>query len=168
MNGDVEEARVRADAGGEDHPTLFPLAEIAAPRRAPQEVCRGIGLNWLAAVELFEKGWLSFDPGEVSKLSPPQAAELSFLGALIAAGCDRNLLGQLLAGLRKPYAYRMDRLYYDWPTRAWRLLPGRRRLEERFEHWLDALVDGGEVEKLEAVRASVERALRELSRLAPW
>ena len=35
------------------------------------------------------------------------------------------MLAILLDGLSRPYAYDAARLYYDWATRCWRLLPSR-------------------------------------------
>ena len=107
MNAYAE--RVRVDGGDLDqHPTLFDVGEHAGESQTPRGVCRRIGLNWLAAEELHRSGHLSFDPNKVDTLNTAQEAELVFLGCLTAAGCGAAMLELLLAGLRKPYAYRIS------------------------------------------------------------
>jgi hypothetical protein len=164
---DVEQARVSVEVG-EPHPTLFPVSAYPAPLLSTRDACKAAGLNWLAAQKLHETGWLSFDPAAVPELTPPQQAELRFLGALVAAGCDEGQLRQMLAGLRKPYAYRVDRICYDWEDRVWRLLPREGELKEKFERWLDELVEWCELDKLERLRDRIEEAIREVRRWSLW
>src|SRR3954471_9021936 len=77
----------------------------------PRAVCGEMGLNWWAAIKLYEDGWLSFCPEETSRLDEAQEAELRFVGSLVMAGCDRPMLTSLLDGLPKPYTYQGTRLY---------------------------------------------------------
>ena len=91
--------------------------------QSPRQVCEHLGLNWWAATQLHLAGVLSFNPEVVETLDERQEVELRFVGALIAAGCDNAMLARLLANLEKPYCYRPDRVYYDWTTQSWRLLP---------------------------------------------
>jgi hypothetical protein len=167
MDPDVERARVPADDGS-PHPTLFPLSDYSPPPRSARAVCKEVGLNWLAAVQLHEAGWLSFNPKEVTELNAAQEAELAFLGTLVAGGCDEILLPEVLSTLRKPYAYRMDSLYYDWQAQCWHRLPQTEERRAAFEGWLDQLVDDGNIEMLERLQHSIEHALRELRRCMPW
>ena len=167
MDGDVEKARVSPESH-EGQSTLFPLSECSRPPVSSRDLCVRVGLNWLAAVKLYQDGWLSFDPESTPQLTPSQEAELGFLGRLVAAGCDEGLLKQMLTGLRKPYAYRLDRLHYDWETRSWELLAGRMEARQRFEHWIETLVDSGQVATLESLRASVDRCIREVGRASLW
>src|SRR6185369_16731173 len=104
------------------------MARVVAPQQllfatSPRAACQDLGLNWWAAIKLYEDGWLSFSPTNTPKLDEAQEAELRFVGSLVIAGCDRNMLAVLLGALSKPYAYDAKRLYYDWFTRSWRLLP---------------------------------------------
>ena len=167
MDTDVEAARVRDDAGGE-HPTLFPMAEVLAVRPSPRSVCEALGLNWLAAQHLYQRKRLSFDPAAVASVTPAQEAELAFLGTLVTGGCDEGLLSKMLGGLRRPYAYRLDRLYYDWQKQCWQPLPRAEDYRERFEHWLDELVEHGEGARLESIGHSVRSAIRTLRSAMPW
>jgi len=167
VNNDVECARVSVETNGAES-TLFPLHVFSTPPRSPRELCSDLGLNWLAAIKLYEDGWLSFDPATLRKLDAAHEAELRFLGKLVVAGCDENLLTRILAGLRKPYAYRIDRLYYDWESRSWESLPNNRNMAEQFEAWLKRLVDSGEMAMLDRMRVQLADSIRELRSLAQW
>jgi len=158
MTMDIEKARVRT-AGDEDHPTLFPLTDFSYPPRSPQALCKRLGLNWMTAVNFYKETWLSFDPETTEKLSPAQEAELVLLGSLVTAGCDGNVLTFLLSGLQKPYAYRLDRLYYDWANRCWRLLEDVDDLEGKFDEWIGEIVAWHELDRLERIRDRVESAI---------
>ena len=94
---DPQTARVSAD-----QQLLFPAN--------PRAVCQEMGLNWWAALKLHEDGWLSFAPANTTRLDEAQEAELRFVGSLVVAGCDRNMLSTLLAGLPKPYAFPVNKL----------------------------------------------------------
>src|SRR6266403_1057733 len=111
------------------------MARVAAAQQLlfpthPRAVCDSLGLNWWAALKLHEEGWLSFNPAETERLDEAQEAELRFVGSLVLAGCDGGMLRILLGGLSKPYAYRSNRLYYDWAARSWRLFPDPREDQE--------------------------------------
>ncbi len=167
MDNYAEIARVHPD-GREGQSMLFPLNEFTRKSLTPAELCASINLNWMAAETLFQEGWLSFDPATARELNPAQEAELRFLGRLIVAGCHTSLLKQLLASLRRPYAYRLDQLYYDWEAGEWKLLPSSPHLREKFEEWINDMVDSGQLSALEDVRASVDNSIRELRRYSRW
>lgn len=88
-----------------------------------QEICRMIGLEWAVAVKLAAERYLSFNPQEAARLDDVQAAELLFVGALAAHGCDNRLLDTFLATLKKPYCYEHQRIAYDWRHRRWFEIP---------------------------------------------
>jgi hypothetical protein len=118
----------------------------------PRAVCEQMGLNWWAALKLHEAGWLSFAPANTTRLDEAQEAELRFIGSLVIAGCDRGMLAILLDGLPKPYSYDAARLYYDWSTRRWRLLPDPHAHPEAiFTDWLEALVENGDINSLTGI-----------------
>ena len=86
------------------------------------------------------------------RLDERQEAELRFVGSLVLAGCDRSMLTNLLSTLPKPYAYHGSRLYYDWATRHWRLLPDpRANREAQFTDWLDSLVENQDIGSLTGI-----------------
>src|SRR2546421_10920372 len=144
---ELQMARVSAD-----QQSLFPAS--------PRAVCQEIGLNWWAANKLHEDGWLSFPPARTSSLDEAQEAELRFVGSLVIAGCDRSMLAVLLGGLPKPYAYDVKRLYYDWFTRSWHLLPDSQANPETvFIEWLETLVQGGDISTLSGIGELAQDAL---------
>jgi hypothetical protein len=164
MDSRVESAKVQRDSQ-EAQTTLFPMSDFSHRPVSPRALCAGIDLNWMSAVRLFENGWLSFDPATVLALNPSQEAELRFLGGLVVGGCEENLLRHLLAGLIKPYSYRLDRLYYDWESLSWQLSPNAPECESQFEAWVEQLVDAGQMPMLESLRATADRAIADLRRL---
>jgi hypothetical protein len=74
----------------------------------------------------------------------------------------------LLGGLPRPYAYDVNRLYYDWFTRAWRLLPDAQANPEAiFTDWLDNLVQSGDVSTLTGIGELAHDALARVHRPSP-
>ena len=147
METDVSTARVTRAQG-----LLFPPA--------PREVCNRIGLNWLAALKLHEAGWLSFDPQRFDQLEENQESELVFVGSLVAGGCDESMLKQMLAGLEKPYQYRLHRIYFDWQGGQWRLLPVVKDSDpdEIFTNWIEELMESGDIDKILELKDSIAEA----------
>jgi len=134
----------------------------------PRAVCDSLGLNWWAALKLHEEGWLSFNPAETERLDEAQEAELRFVGSLVLAGCDGGMLRILLGGLSKPYAYRSNRLYYDWAARSWRLLPDPREDQEAaFTDWLDTLVENEDMGSLAGILELANDALSRVRAESP-
>ncbi len=132
---------------------------------SPRDLCRKTGLNWLAALWLYEQGFLSFDPATAKTLQEEKEAELLFLGSLVSAGCDEQMLKHLLRGLEKPYQYQLNMIYYDWTAQAWRLIP---RLEsfdrdELVQEWLDELSEEGDIETLRSIEGSLQAAIKAAS-----
>jgi hypothetical protein len=141
------------------------LARVSAAQQllfpaGPRVVCDELGLNWWAVLKLHEDGWLSFSPENTPRLDEAQEAELRFVGSLVIAGCDSNMLGVLLKGLAKPYAYDIKRLYFDWTARRWRLLPDfHSDVEAAFTDWLEVLVQKGDVGSITGIGELAEDAL---------
>ncbi|HSU53582.1 MAG TPA: hypothetical protein VLT36_05955 [Candidatus Dormibacteraeota bacterium] len=127
----------------------------------PRAVCHEVGLNWWAALKLFEDGWLSFSPEDTQHLEEAQERELRFVASLVLAGCDRPMLASLLSGLPKPYAQHATNLYYDWLTRHWRPLPDSHP-EAAFTAWLDSLVESRDFNSLSGILELTNDALSRL------
>lgn len=148
-------------------------ARVAAAQQllfpaSPQVICEELGLNWWAVLKLYEDGWLSFAPEHTLHLDEAQEAELRFIGSLVLAGCDRNMLTVLLASLAKPYAYDLRRLYFDWSTHSWRLLPDpRAHPEAAFTDWLELLVQTGDIASLTGIVELAHDALSRVRHQAP-
>ena len=125
-------------------PRISGIQGLLVPK-TPRELCREIGLNWWAAVQLFKDGWLSFDPEGVGKLDDGQEAELRFVGAFIANDCPPLVIEDLLSGLRKPFCYRHSDIYYDWSSREWKAIPKVQDAEDAFNELVDRLKDEEDV-----------------------
>jgi hypothetical protein len=149
------------------------MARVAAAQQLlfptnPRVICDELGLNWWAALKLYEEGWLSYSPEHASRLDEAQEAELRFIGTLVTAGCDRDMLRVLLAGLPKPYAYELKRLYFDWHSRRWRLLPDSRSYPEAaFTDWLELLVQTRDVGSLTGIVELTQDALARVRHSQP-
>ncbi len=146
------------------------VARVAAEQQLlfptnPRAVCEEIGLNWWAALRLHEDGWLSFPPDSTQLLNEAQEAELRFIGSLVVAGCDREMLEVLLARLPRPYTYDLQRLYFDWVTRRWRVLPDPQLYPEAaFTDWLERLVQTRDVNSLSGIGELAQDALSRVRR----
>jgi hypothetical protein len=126
----------------------------------PRSVCQEIGLNWWAAIKLFEDGWLSFSPESPARLDEAQECELRFVGALVVAGCDRNIMVSLLATLPKPYSYKLNKLFFDWQERRWRLLPETHPHPETvFTDWLELLTQRRDLGSLSGILELTQDAI---------
>lgn len=131
---------------------------------SPRAICDEIGLNWWAAVKLYDDGWLTFSPDLIARLDEAQEAELRFLGTLVAAGCDRRMLVTLLRGLTRPYSYDLHRLYFDWSVQSWRMLPdSQAHPESCFTDWLESLVQDKDVSTLTGIIELTHDALSKVS-----
>jgi hypothetical protein len=146
----------------EDNPQTARVAaaqQLLFPANS-RALCGELGLNWWAVLKLYEDGWLSFSPENTPHLDEAQEAELRFIGSLVVAGCDRNMLTALLSGLARPYAYDLKRLYFDWASRCWRLLPDpRAHPEAAFTDWLETLVQKRDVGSLAGIGELARDAL---------
>jgi hypothetical protein len=127
----------------------------------PREVCYEIGLNWLAALRLRDSGWLSFDLEGKTVLTEPEENELRFIGVLVAFGLDESQLGMILKGLRKPYRYVIERMYFDFQAKMWRLIPRSPDIGKICE-LIDLLKQEGEIDDLRSLYEQIAEALEEM------
>lgn len=138
---------------------VSPAQQLLLPA-TPRAICEEIGLNFWAALKLYEEGWLSFSPETTLHIDEAQEAELRFVGSLVITGCDRSMLARMLAGLPKPYAYDLKRLYYDWDAHRWRALPDPcAHPEAAFTDWIERLVHAGDVGSLTGIGELARDAL---------
>jgi hypothetical protein len=137
-------------------------AQMLLPIRSAREIAGKIGLDWSAALKLYDDGWLTFNPETAQITDTGMEAEFLFLGSLVAAGCDPVMLKKLLAGLTKPYRYDMRGVYYAWEMKHWQRFPAIPSPEDSLDTWLTELVDEGDVDALRRIQASVEEALGDL------
>jgi len=178
MNEDVEQARYYDDG-------QLPLFETKI-----RDACNDIGLNWYAALKLYEDGLLSFNPAELECINQGQETEVIFLGNLVVSGCDEMMLKQMLKNLKRPYQYRIDLIYYNWKSKKWCIFPHldndfRKNLVKEwledldkgqflfdwineiemkhiFEDWIDDLLNDGDTDQLIEIEKSCSQAIERL------
>jgi hypothetical protein len=132
------------------------LPIFARPCRALAEHLR---LAWPEAQRLWSDGFLSFDPDVLVVCDEATEAEFVFLASLAAAGLTRDALARVLRDLRRPYAYDLRRLYYDWESGAWRLHVGEDDPEAVVIALVRRLESAGDRARLVAVRELIDDAL---------
>jgi len=115
-------------------------------------------LDWVRARGLWAAGLLSFDPDGVIQDEVCEA-EFVFLGSLAAAGLSNDQIESIVRGLRRPYAYDMRRIYFDWQAGVWRLLPGADDAEAAFFAMIARIDPCREARVLLEIRELVETAL---------
>lgn len=152
------------------HTTTLPAA--ASPERARvcshqlpifARPCRALAeqlhLAWPDVQRLWSDGFLSFDPDSLVVCDEASEAEFVFLASLAAAGLARDALARVLRDLRRPYAYDLRRLYYEWESGAWRLHAGEDDPEEVVIALVQRLEAAGDRARLVAVRELIDDAL---------
>ena len=107
MHDDIEHLRV-------------PAAQLALlqPYRV-EHVLERHGQSAYIAENLFYRGLLSFDPGEVFWLTPSQEAELDFLCGVTRVVGLRGIDG-VLTSLTAPYAFPLHAVLFDFASATWR------------------------------------------------
>ena len=92
-----------------------------------QDVRQQRGVHAYRVRQLWFEGLLSFEPEDSLRLQPARVAELDFLCGLVGLIAPRDL-SKILGSLEAPYAYRLERLCFDFCSGGWML-----RHEEREE-----------------------------------
>lgn len=133
--------------------------QIAIFSRDLRLVAAEMQLDWHSARELWTAGFLSFDPDAAMPGDEAREAEFVFLGSLVAAGLSHGTLGAMLQGLRRPFAYDVTRIYYDWRARCWRLMPVHDDPEAAFFALLARLDPRHEAAVLLEIRDMADNAL---------
>lgn len=117
------------------------------------------------SVLLYEWGLLSFNPLETIQLTDAEHAEVSFLSALAKTGCSKNDIKRFLKNLRKPYAYHLARLHYDWAKNRWLFLRYE-NADEVFKEMLEDCIRDGNGLTLKLMKYDIEEA--ESRYIAQW
>jgi len=133
--------------------------QIAIFSRDLRLVAAEMQLDWHSARELWTAGFLSFDPDVTVPGDEAREAEFVFLGSLIAAGLSHAALAVMLRGLRRPFAYDISRIYFDWRARCWRLMPVHEDPEAAFFALLARLDPRHEAAVLLEIRDMADNAL---------
>jgi hypothetical protein len=78
-----------------------------------------IGVTRRQLVIWWDQGLLSFDPGGVVRLERWMYQEIAFLYHLTKVEPSVNALRKLLAPLKRPYIYDLNRWFFNFKTMAW-------------------------------------------------
>lgn len=128
--------------------------EVLAKLRVSHDDAR----RWL------DKGWVSFDVGEVFELEPPLEGELKFIAAIARSGLNDALVNRLLSYLEKPYRYNPDSIAYSF-EHGWVSPPAEQDpfevIEENIEDWLTSLVEENETRRLRQLHERLTELLEE-------
>lgn len=123
-------------------------------------MCVLIGLNWMTVEQLAEAGLLSYKPVPEKELNPAQECELTFVGQLVAAGCDMRMLKRLLQPLDGPFTYSHHRIYYDWQQGDWVEKPSFEP-HNIAQTYIESLTESGDSAALHDLKAQIDDALRQ-------
>lgn len=125
----------------------------------PRVLAALIGLDWSAAMQLYQEDWLSFNPETAIINNGNDKAEFLFLGAMVAAGCESPMLKRLLSGLERPYRYDLRRIYYDWEERIWKDLSAYSSPEQYLEQVISDLEEDGDIDTLMEIADRLDDAI---------
>lgn len=92
----------------------------------------------------FQSGYLSFDPNKKNEFTEIEFQEFRFIATLFKSGLSLNSIDRLLEGLKKPYAYDISKIYFNWLRREWEYLPDKPEVNvfEAIDELIAAKEDG--------------------------
>ncbi|WP_298038149.1 hypothetical protein [uncultured Desulfuromonas sp.] len=131
--------------------TLFPISLHTK--------CQEVDLSLWTVEQLYKEGFLSFNPDKKESLEEWECAELDFLGPLINAGVDDDLLKHLLKGLAKPYRFFPGSVYYNWSQQRWLSLPVPPDPADLFSEWIESLSEQNDEETLQWIISQAQELI---------
>lgn len=105
----------------------------------------------------YKSGYLSFDPNKKNEFSEAEFQEFRFIATLFKSGLALSSIDKILEGLKKPYAYDISRIYFNWIKREWEYLPDKP--EVNIFEAIDALVTNKEVGILTDLQEKINTSL---------
>jgi hypothetical protein len=73
----------------------------------------------------YKSGYLSFDPNKKAEFSEIEFQEFRFIATLFKSGISLISIDKLLEKMKKPYAYDITKIYFNWIKREWEYLPDK-------------------------------------------
>ncbi len=136
-----------------DQPTLFgdltlPLEQIEVETR----VSRDELTRW------HERGWLSFNPEEMTTFDIPERAEIRFVEKIARFGLCDEWVTKFLSGLPKPYCYDAEDTFYSFSFSSWVTV---RSVEEELDEYLQTLASEGEWDTLRSIQETISDLLED-------
>jgi len=126
------------------------------------DICRHVGLNWPMAEELFEAGFLSYEPFYDVYPDDEALDEIIFIGSILAAGCTLETLNLVIRSLHKPYSYSHKDIYFDWVSAQWIDKPQQEDPCELTKGHIEELAEGKDIDSLIELKNYVDEAIDNL------
>lgn len=85
----------------------------------------GYKINPSSLTIWYKSGYLSFDPNKKNEFNEAEFQEFRFITTLFISGISLISIDKLLGNLKKPYAYDISKIYFNWIKREWEYLPDK-------------------------------------------
>lgn len=131
--------------------TLFPYELV--------EILNKHSLSIATVTQLYEDDYLSFDPSEKSELNAFEYYELDFVCSLFTSGMSLDSIKTLLSKLNKPYCYDISKVYFDFNSKNWALIPVPE--EPDFEDLINNIIEDEDFDRLEEIKDRLTKILEE-------
>jgi hypothetical protein len=92
----------------------------------------------------YKSGYLSFDPNKKTEFTEIEFQEFRFIATLFKSEISLISIDKLLEKLKKPYAYDITKIYFNWVKREWEYLPDKPEINvfETVEHLISQKENG--------------------------
>ena len=108
------------------------------------------------------KGWLSFDPVEVSGCDQKEETEVWFIKGLAPSGLSDAMISRILADLEEPYFYEPLQTFYSFCEGKWIGLPPQSAPENMAEEAIEELIADENWSRLRRLSARISEALESI------
>lgn len=113
----------------------------------------------------YKSGYLSFDPNKKNEFSEAEFQEFRFIATLFVSGISLISIDKILENLKKPYAYDISKIYFNWIKRDWQYLPDKPEIN-LFES-VDELIGKKEIGILSDLKEKIAAYLSTLPKVKP-
>lgn len=136
--------------------TLFPIKNLAS-FETEKSVSADEMKRW------HDKGWLSFNPFDLSEFDEPQWVEIEFVKAVARFGLTDDWIDHILASLDEPYCYNPKNTFYSFADKCWKTAPEPietlAKMKEIAYEYIQKLGDVGKLEELTEMRDEINDML---------
>lgn len=124
------------------------------------DFCKIIGLNWVMAEELFDRGFLNQRPVVDQFPNDEAQKELIFIGTMISAGISLDILRFVTSSLKRPYAYKHSDIYFDWSRNIWLEKTQEEEPWEIIQAYIEQLVEDNNIDSLIEFKYLIDEAIK--------
>ena len=129
------------------------------------EVLNQLSMSISSISLLYKDGYLSFDPAKKKELNAFEYYELDFVCSLINSCLSLESINYMLSKLDKPYSYEIDKVYYDFKAKEWKLIPIPE--EPSIEELIDEIADEEDYKRLKEIKAKIDDAYDKFKNFKP-